>query len=1253
MPHDLNHFLTGVPALFPILENVGSFSVDTANVLSTRISEDDELVCCYGISEKAVALTFGASLLLANRENAQHDQKTSVESDSSLHSTSEFASVQAEIEFEHALSSIAWDTLGNCLAVYDSGGTVHLLKRDGSIAFSKKILPDPELAMFLFVTLDASLQALFSLTTSGQLLCVGNMDTAALCGGSGDEKIQALKSLQLLKWTVCSKEAAAVSKASLLSVGSEGALDMLLAVVDMDGKLTLKELVADGSSTVNDLGYPHGLDGKQVVDIRSLCGKICLLLTSDGTLCALSCQFGRVPQVLQTFYIGDSSLAFKYVDCVDSSVNQTAGFLVAVESKWKIYSFTVLVDTDMDMGYIIPHGYVSSPKQAQGSVKYAARSQHSAYANCQGLCLQSSGQPGLAVVSVQQFSRVSNMLARDIYRSAASAPILDQLHFIIAEGRPLPFGVLLGHIVGCVVRLEEGEVDAVKVEAVLSRILDQRFASEVLLAGHAFWPLLQREFDIKQLFSRLQAAISSPKISKEGVTESHSIVSRLLHHSRLCTSLFSFSPCLLLGSENECATPTYDDAVERLHSVLPSRIGVTVSILLTRGYSHYRDIVLLFQHQVVTTSYPPIIVDGNNAAYATHTTNSWTHSLKQASVSQFFAGVDPCFIVDVPSFLSVCSFVLEAYKQISQGRGEASDDDSAGCEVAVELCKTLYAFVKVMAGDLSKESACKMIIQHALCVLQQLPVCYQPHLLGDLRLDLQSLNEHLILQSALHKVMKVHVSIEDIQSVGWRGFIFEQLEAFHIVVEGGTALCDDVLSVFISNQLAVLTEKFKVDLDVILSEFIVSTFDQLLSEMAIQEEGGQNSPIHEYHATLAKLLVVFKNIRNSALFGYTCLVKMFAFYSYLHNNETIPLHKAAMVALCENFCDTMISALAEAFIAVSKGKERDEVTEALRLYRLRLMARKYAIQDIDLRDNHQLLAAMSIITNHGTSNGDNSVAAGMQFAVQDGNVRVEIASALSRRLVSFASHTSHDDLAYDQKLHGFLTSVPVKSIHSVLEDVLDCLRAEHDDICSQLKLIGKSKLDNSEIHELKVFVDNIAKGIVKLSEAYCDGDYSAHGSLHLLSWRGRDVKNKSTSQLQHTTHRDIFKVMSNYRKLYHLQTAHQIYMLNSDLGSRDTCQGFVRDMVLASVDRFLLSFDQNSKQSSSSACYSLQELSSATDASLLIGDYMHTEIPRLSKVAHLLGVGLAKVVLIVTRRMVEKGKKVWCIHDLFICTLCL
>eukprot|EP01031_Cornospumella_fuschlensis_P026654 gene26654-32208_t len=1236
LTHDLNHYLVEVPALFPILEDAGRFAIDT----STRASEATELVYHYGMSENAIALACGTSLLLANCES-----NASLEPDSSALDSNDFASLQAEIEFEHNLSSITWDNQGSCLAVYDSGGTVHLLKRDGGIAFSKKILPDPELALFLFVTLSPCSEALFSLTKSGLFLCVNNMDTSALCG-SGEDKIQALKSLQLLKWTVGdSNKSEPISKASLLRVDSEqGSLKVVLALLDVNGALALKELQADGSCTVNELSCPRELGGKRVVDIRCVLGKACFLLTSEGTLFALSCRVGAAPQVLQAFFIGDSFLSFQFVSSTDSPVGEAQGFLVSVESKSRVYSFTVVDFSDLDVASIIPHGHCPAAQQAQDGVQYLVRPPSANYANNRGLRLRASAQAGMTDVCVQQFSRVSHMLARDIRRSAASVSSFDELHTMVADGRPLPFGMFLGHLVGCAVRSERGvqergsALDTRKVEVILSRILDQRFAPEILLACLTSLPLLLPTVNICKLFARLQSAVGAQKVAKDGAVESRSVASRLWHYSHLCESALSFEPDKAIES-GDCDAPVYEAMVERLHAVLSPRIGYTLLSLLSKDYEHYKDIVLLFQHQLPFIISPSFVLEHEAPAYVSWNSNSLQHLLQKVSISDLFTSVDPRAVVDVPSFLSICGYLLEAYKyDASKQSGE--DSVYAASAVVVELCQTLYDFVKIIAGDLSKDNVCKLIIQYALSVLDHLPVYYQPQTLADVRVNFQSLHEHLSLQSTLHKVMKVHVSIEDIQSVGWRGFVFEQLEAFHILAEGGHALCHDMLSAFIDGQLKVLTQKFNVDLDSILCDFIVSTFDQLLSEMATQEDGGQVSPIHEYHTTLAKLLVVYSSISNPAAFGYTCLVKMFAFHSYLHNNETVPLHKAAMVELCAQFCDTTISSIAEEFIVASKGKERDEVSEAFRLYKLRLMARKYAIQDIDLRDNHQLLAALSIITNHSTNSGENAVAAGMHFAVQDGSVRVDIVSAVSRRLVTFASCTSHDDIAYDQKLHCILSCVPSKSVRTVLEDVLDCLRAEHDDLCCQLKAVEKSKLDSAEVRDLRLLADNIAKGIVKLSEAYCDNDYSSHGSTHFLSWRERDVKSKASDPLLHTTNRDMFKVMSSYRRLYHLQTSHQIYILNSDLGSGDTCQAFVRNMVLASVDNLLLSFDQKGQSSAGSAYYSpQQDLLPEFDATFLIGEYLRVEIPRLGKIAHLLGVGLAKVVLTVTRRMVEKSTK--------------
>ncbi len=57
--------------------------------------------------------------------------------------------VLAEIDFQHDLSALAWDSRGQCLVVSDVTGCIHIVKADGSVLFQKKVFPGNEVFFIL------------------------------------------------------------------------------------------------------------------------------------------------------------------------------------------------------------------------------------------------------------------------------------------------------------------------------------------------------------------------------------------------------------------------------------------------------------------------------------------------------------------------------------------------------------------------------------------------------------------------------------------------------------------------------------------------------------------------------------------------------------------------------------------------------------------------------------------------------------------------------------------------------------------------------------------------------------------------------------------------------------------------------------------------------------------------------------------------------------------------------------------------
>lgn len=121
----LTYYSSTLPSLFPIVE-------DRCHLVDDSPSPSAGGPEGYAISNRQIALAHGATLLFGSWEG-----------DSGL----EEVSVEAAVDFDSPVTSVAWDSEGICTAVCDESGTLHLVKPDGSILLSKQVLAGKPLSL--------------------------------------------------------------------------------------------------------------------------------------------------------------------------------------------------------------------------------------------------------------------------------------------------------------------------------------------------------------------------------------------------------------------------------------------------------------------------------------------------------------------------------------------------------------------------------------------------------------------------------------------------------------------------------------------------------------------------------------------------------------------------------------------------------------------------------------------------------------------------------------------------------------------------------------------------------------------------------------------------------------------------------------------------------------------------------------------------------------------------------------------------
>lgn len=111
--------------LFPSIEEIHRFEYEGSGLerkVSNGLIPDSAGITCY--FEKFYAIAEGNALTIF--ELAEEDGESS-------------SNIIAEIEFDNPLTLMQWDVSGQCLALSDDHGVIHLVKQSGTLLFSKQV----------------------------------------------------------------------------------------------------------------------------------------------------------------------------------------------------------------------------------------------------------------------------------------------------------------------------------------------------------------------------------------------------------------------------------------------------------------------------------------------------------------------------------------------------------------------------------------------------------------------------------------------------------------------------------------------------------------------------------------------------------------------------------------------------------------------------------------------------------------------------------------------------------------------------------------------------------------------------------------------------------------------------------------------------------------------------------------------------------------------------------------------------------
>lgn len=450
------------------------------------------------------------------------------------------------------------------------------------------------------------------------------------------------------------------------------------------------------------------------------------------------------------------------------------------------------------------------------------------------------------------------------------------------------------------------------------------------------------------------------------------------------------------------------------------------------------------------------------------------------------------------------------------------------------LCENMLHRAVALSSVEGLEDLAAQLVQKALRCLQPIPDCQT------LREELSKLSRDLSLQKALQDVLGIYVPRGEVSEFGWAGLINEQMDG---------ALPDALEGLF--KDLRRLTEPFnEVDLDAICIQWVKDTIARALDQ-----------ELEDKDNTLSKLITVTSICKTGAV---ECVLQIFTLCA-LSSAE-------ALGPIADSLC-ALTSRLAE-------QSDGEELKEAMRLFRIRLLAHSHGIQQVDLRDATQLLHAVNII-------GNETLTDAMAFAMEGGVMRTDLQGLLVRKILAFITGTHWDDMEYDKAFNQLISCIPSSLLRNAREDA--CLSAMNQ----HTALVG---------HKTEHLVANrLVKGIIKLSELSDKKGSSSRASAEMAA------------------------CLPAYRRLLQLHTQYEIYLSIHQVRKHEDCKKVVEGVCLAAVEGWLPKLPATQPHDAAPFQADLQLFSE--------------QIIKLQKISRLMEVSPQVFVKVTTKKLVDAGRK--------------
>lgn len=351
---------------------------------------------------------------------------------------------------------------------------------------------------------------------------------------------------------------------------------------------------------------------------------------------------------------------------------------------------------------------------------------------------------------------------------------------------------------------------------------------------------------------------------------------------------------------------------------------------------------------------------------------------------------------------------------------------------------------------------------------------------------------NLKIKSSISKVWGLNVSLSDVYSIGLEGFLYNKLWKLFI---------NDMISE-VDNVVKPIINEYKLNLDDILVKWIEDAVTNRIITISSTDLNGSlesdynsddNSAYDDDDDDKDKIsrLIIGVSLINDITKRSKSILLLFQVPSL---DKSIMNPIIASISAFNNFnldnrdnntCADALSLLSSNIYNDVEISIKDELKEAVRLHRIKMIAQNYGISSFDPRDIKQVRAAVILISSR--NNGLQSIKDSIDFVEGWSSCTVDITSILSRA-ISFRFTQISLEYDNDNELVKLINLIPTSRLMVVIEDACMYLIDIINNLVNKSKTNGKisgSLTDADDENTAKC----ICKGAISITSIYIDSKY--------------------------------------------------------------------------------------------------------------------------------------------------------------------